>query len=1319
MYHWISLLNKFDDILEKFCDTYKLEDPQVLDFACTLLIAGTGETEPAPKDDQNLVELGFSSEGDRELIESILEFSRMLLQNCGNRSIYGSSSQLNKLLNSTSLSLLESTLQLGSELAQRYQVASKRMNIPGRQVSNALLTNHYNIGLDRVLHLASPFSKSLPTPTEITQPTTPATPSAKGKEKASFNASSSHRSAATTVYANDLVSMVKGGSGIGDSPKSIRNGVNPVVSTEVSWDEWGDVKVSFYTKSAYEDYVGTAIDTPASYAQSPSFPTTPTPSRRSNLGPQGSRPDRASASDESPSSLPRASTFPTTNAEDEPQSNFKIVHISSSKVKSTGLHALLAESIPEVPAGLRYELLTKLRVAKALTTSLESRRQILAIRLLAITNLAYIHQEPTFLDTVMKQDNDEPRRLQLIYQLAELVHPPAEGDIAVPRAVQTCAFSTLDAFASLQTKFSDVCAALNTNINHGVLLYVVRKAVAEMGKDDDRDQRTEDDAWRDALISLLQNLSSNPRTGADLVTAGLIPILVEVVTLRTTISERYQPDVLAFLDAIMYSARDAFQTLVNANGLDAVSDLIVYEVESASKNSASGQGMPPAYRSSLVDYDIPYFQQQTMKGLFKFIHHMMSTAGVYGGNFDRLLRNLMDSPQLLGSLRQIIGNATLYGSTVWTHAVSILNDFINNEPTSFAVIAEAGLSRGLLEAVTGTTIVMPSDSKSSQSQTDPPAQAGGAIEPPAADSSTSAPFDDEDDEDDGDDEIDDNVYEISVVTPAMLQAPRTGPLARGIMPTSETINIIPQAFSAICLNTAGMKMFQASKALETFFEIFESPEHVKCMETSRDLPSSLGTSFDELVRHHPPLKDAIMTSIFNMVARVDYMCKSKAENNKVGAKLWTTDASGKLVVANGSILQPDTDRSAKGKGKAVDEAGDIEMQDAGSLDSQAASATPADINSTISMTPYITALAAFLSAMFSNTSVRADFCMKGGAQYVLSLATSSCLSYDFADSHASHSLHQVIALLAEAKPHLVMPSLLKSAQAAADDLQDFSTNTGDASFFAAFVNSEARDADSVERLSKGTKFVKAFVNLQSLILTINGCFQNPNFNHRSTNTIFTQVNVADYYVRFVKSLGPLLGACLRESMRLQKSVPDHWKHIARVKDTGFGEMVPEATSSVESATPAVEGPVANSSSEALAESASSGDNVAEPGVNGAQTAGKPSRTITKAEQSNPFFRNWQTLHYLVSRLPKAIAPFFQTLGKALVAKRSPDSFQKQGHLAIADALAESVLDQLSSAEESKIVKFSYWIGILHCLKDVLIEGIFTQDTLHKEVTDHE
>ncbi|CAG8983041.1 hypothetical protein HYALB_00006069 [Hymenoscyphus albidus] len=1296
LYHWIPLLNRFDVVLEKLCATYKLNDgPQTCEFRRQILESSNGEAGTDSRETIDLDALGYGKDGDRQLVESFLNFSRMLLQNCGNRAVYASSSHMNSLLNSTSLSIIESTLLLGSELAQRYQSALKRMNVSTRHISTNVLAQHYNINLDRVVQLALPFTKTVVTSPE-TQSGTPTTPGVKGKEKAVFSLSTNQKTTSTTLYANDLSSMVKGANGASNSPIAARSehGKNSTPATENGWEKWGDVKITYYPK---QDTTSDALINLARAATIPASPSpvTPTPVRRSsNLGPQSHRSSRHAGSEDSPSVV-RSPAF----TEDTSRPAYKVVEISSNQVKSTSIHKLLEDNARELPKELHYELLTKLRLASALTTSIETRRQILAIRLLAITNLAYIHPEATFLESVLKQDSEEPRRMQLAYQLADMVHPPADGDVAVPVPLQTLALSTLEALSAYQSKFPDVCAALNTTVNHGVLLYVVRKAVAEMSIEEDGDKITEKDEWRDSLFSLLSTLSLNGRTGSDLVTAGLIPILVEVLSLRTNVAECYHPKILSYLDNIMYSARDAFQALVSADGLDAVSNLIVYEVKNAAENAAAGKGIPAEFCSAAVDYTIPFYQQQTLKWLFKFIHHMMSTAGGYGGNFDRLLRNLIDSSPLLGSLRQIMGNSKVFGSIVWTNSVSILNDFINNEPTSFAIIAEAGLSKGFLEAVTGTEIPTPEPPKEPESHTN----AGESTTESTADTtSPSSPSDN--DEDDDDDDTGDDEPPISSRRPllSMLEVPRSGPLARGIMPTSETINIIPQAFGALCLNNSGMKMLQSSRALEIFFEIFESPEHVKCMDNNKELPANLGGTFDELVRHHPALKTAIMNAILDMVARVGYLCKTKAEKQKIGAKLWTTNSSGKTVIANSELNQ--SVQSLKGKERVVSNTSDVDvdMQDAGQVSEQPQDgATSEELTPNASLTPFITAVGTFLVTMLSNSAVRTEFCAKGGIEFVLDLVDSPCLTYDFSEGSASRNLHNVIALLAEPKPHLTIPSLLQRALSATETLSSFANNQGGKSFFAPFVNAESRESADTELLARGTDFAKAFVNLHSLLTTLNACFSAATYNARNTNLGFMQMNLGDYYVQLVKALGPLLGAALREEVYIIKLIPDHWKNASRVKDIGFGETSSEIVSELDTPLPATDVQESND-----AAPAPSGD--ANPEVDAAKAAVKAvelsMKTPTKSEQSSPYFKNFQTLQYLLSKVSKCVSPFFQTLGKALVLKRNPEPFQKQNNSAIAKALAESIIIQLAApSETSPIECYTYWIGVLRVLKDVLTD----------------
>ncbi|ESZ95736.1 hypothetical protein SBOR_3890 [Sclerotinia borealis F-4128] len=1308
LYHWISLLNRFDVILDRFCTTYKLADgPQKVGFGCEMLESNVGATTDDTKS-HDLVELGYGEDGDRQLIEAILKFSKMLLENCGNRSIYSSSPHLGSLLNTTSMSLLENTLLVTSQLAQRYNSAMKRVG--SARSSKHLLAEHYNIDLNKVLQLALPFSKTITTPPDSAHPTTPnpTTPGAKGKEKekAYFNLPASHKNSTTVVYANDLVSIYKGGSGVSTNTKIPRSGSDNTSSavSQASWDDWGDIRMTYYPKTKTEpEPVNNALK-PADTVTIPVPPVTPTQVRRSsNLGPNAQRANRSSATEETPPTLTRTPTMPSDDAQ---RQNAKTIEISSAKLRSTDIYSLMQEYGLDIPQDLQYELFTKIRIAKALISSLETRQQVLVIRMLAVANMANVYAEPLFLENIMKQDGDEPKRLQFIYQVADLVHPPAEGDIAVSTYMQTLAFSTLEAVAGISTKFQDVCKALNTTINHGVMLYVIRKAVAEMAVEDLGDKLTDKDQWRNALFSLMTSLCQYPRTAEGLVTAGLIPIMIEILGLRTTVAQRYQPKTLSFLDNVVYSAREAFQILVNANGLDRVSDLIVHETSTAFAIANSGDGIPSEHCSQSTDYEIPFYQQQILKWLFKFIHHMMSSANSYGGNFDRLLRNLIDSSQLLGSLHQIIGNGRVFGSIVWTNAVGILNGFINNEPTSFAIIAEAGLSRGFLEAVSGAPIVMPQ----------PPTSEGVSGESNQAidgDGDSSSASSDEDEDDEPLFEVDNNPHPPTL---EMLQAPRRS-LAWGIMPTQETINIVPQAFSALCLNNAGMKMFRASHALESFFEIFESPQHVSCMELNGELPSSLGGTFDELVRHHPPLKGAIINAILDMVVRVGYLCKTKAEKNRAGAKLWNYDSAGNVIAPGAPSTSP---ADTKGKGTTTDNVSDIEMRDVD--DGVPAPVSAKDSDS--SMTPYITSVASFLATVLNNSAVRTEFCARGGIEYVLDLAESQSLPANFGDGISSRNLQNVIALLAEQKPHLVIPSLLTRAQAAVEILEPFATHDFSTSFFAPFVDHDLRGSADSAILAQGTAFAKAFVNIHSLVANLTASIQGSPYSHRNAPPVFNSMNFADHYNRLIQTLAPLLGAALKEEILLQKLVPKNWQLLstARIRDNGISDATLDAVVSTEPSPPPVNVPtpavvsdppsrplhpdyVPTPGPSILFPSASPAADVAgpEPDVN--LTLDISAKPYSQLTQNSAEFRNYGTLRYLLGRMPRVIGPFFQNVGKVLLSKRSLELYYRQSHATIAEALSESVLKQLARpGDDNSNENYSYWIGLLSVLKDMLIDS---------------
>ncbi|PYH80925.1 hypothetical protein BO82DRAFT_403035 [Aspergillus uvarum CBS 121591] len=1252
LYHWINVLNRFDEILASVIEAYNLhQGPQTKSFSREFLVqcSATNENGGTPEDvDARLDALQYGPEGDRELLEVIIDFSRLLLEKCGNRSLYGSSERLGDLLNTTSPSLLQSTLRLSLCLAQRYHSRHRG----GSHLQQSLLAAHYNIDLEKLQKIAAPF----PRPTGVS----PAA-AVKTKEKGSQ----------TKHNANDLVTLTR---------------------ENDSWDEWGHVRLLYYPSGPSEP--ANALFEPGNSGPLVQPPTTPTPLRRTHTHPTP-RLSRLSTTDDSPSSVIATPAKP-----DEALRGGTNLEIPYSKISSSKAEDLLATYVGEVPDDSKYELLHRIRTAQGLATSRDSREQILAIRILALTNLAYVYPEPLFQQKILQYDMEQPKRLQLAFQLAELVHLGASGDLKVSRTVQTLALQALDALAKHKARAIDVCAALSVNVNHGVLMFLTRKVVNELGSEDNEQDEGSQDEWRDALLALLRTLpGSSTRTPETLVSAGLIPMFVDVLKLRTEKARRVYSRVMEFLDTFVHAVRDALGTLTSSKGFDAISDLIDHETKSSFEHVKNGNGLPPQHKTPSIDYQIPYFQQQTLRWMFRFVNHIMQHNG---GGFDRVLRNLIDSPQLLTSLRLVLENARVFGSHVWSNAVNILSSFIHNEPTSYAVIAEAGLSKSLLEAVTFSELKVAekpaAEPENVSTENEPSTTASTGTSEPTA-TKDKAP----------------RVYSIA--------RPKDVQLAPGIMSAAEALSCVPAAFGAICLNSSGSDLFQSSHALESFFEIFENPEHVRCLKDDPNLVRSLGTTFDELVRHHPALKSHVMTAVIVMVARVGLLCKTKAWSHGLGAKLWTEDQQGKQVLAGSTshllnaigVESQDSSNAQSSLGipqlnsDLLPNGGKLQIGDLSQiLPSSDGQLEPKNVdNSGLTATDYLYPVVRFLGAFFENQANCTYFIESGAAEFILDFATLQSLPFDFHNTEANQELAVLVHMLAETKPHVVVPSLLQRTERAVDMLAEFwqkpeNLHNG---FFSPLIKqssqpgSEDKGKETLSpALTDGTYLAKHMG--AALVLTdfLREIFSMPLYQSRPSLQlpIFVQVNLADHYCSLVKKLGGLHAACVWEEILLEKNIPDTWDQATKVQQSGATSEKP-ADAQLQPNSDAV----LVSSGESQREGSAASD----AAQAGAVQEAKPN--ASKVPETGVAFTNAQALRYLLSSLPSSITGFFHNLGLGLSGKKRYDAYQKQNATSVAEEIAQAVLEQLrfqppKSSQSSKL-RFAYLIVILSSFSHLLYE----------------
>ncbi|TKA65871.1 hypothetical protein B0A55_12341, partial [Friedmanniomyces simplex] len=917
--------------------------------------------------------------------------------------------------------------------------------------------------------------------------------------------------------------------------------------------------------------------------------------------------------------------------------------------------------LPSVPTELRYELLNRTRIAKAFTSPDVPSQQVLEARLLAIANLSYAMGESKFQEKIGIPDSEEPRRFHLAQQLCDLLQPATNGQIGLSLETETTVLQTLEALLKSRHKISEVVDALAISVNHGVLYYELRKVIGTLHVEEhaDRSHELRELEWREATFDLIHNLQiqhSQSRVGEKMVAAGIMGIMVEVLSLRTTRAERFHERVLGFFASFIHNLPNAMQTFANDKGFDILADLTLYEVETALDHAKTGKGLRADLKSKVVDYSISYSQQSILRQLFKFIVQMFDNSG---GTHDRLLRNLVDTPQILGSLKTVILDWQTFGSNVWNSAVNIMSAFIHNEPTSYQVVGEAGLPRALLQTIVGHELSEETPTEVTLSEADLPADV------------------------------------------EFVDGQPQWPEVKGILPVEQTMLDIPSAFGAICLNENGMHLFQASKVLIKYFDIFVSPVHVKALvddETSNNGAHGIGSAFDELSRHQPRLKEQINMAVGSMVKRVAALSRKLAEHQANGAKLWREayvysgtspprfEVEGGRAALAGSTLQTFEDGREDGAPIASsDETPGVSSEE-----------IPQAVEETADAIRFITACARFLEGYFHNTNMCAYFCETGGAELVLDLVTSPSTPVAFPTFGVYKTLGTVLKLMCDQKAHLVLPNMLRRLQhvlLGVKPLVDEPQHSGGLFRYFGDMRLLVPIEDRFPPGLDATTVLKSLSNVQTLSEFLAKILAPPMYTSRhssQTNPLFTNLNFTEVYMELVDDLSRVRANCYWEDLALLHSCSPEFREKT--------DPLPHQVRRID-----LNGVVELSSDRALYD------------VNGrTETTERPTG---KPNAEDFAIKNVMALRYVLFTTPGAITKFLHNLGQALMPRRSNEVATKQHASMVADRIAKGSLWELDFRKyryQDDAAELKYLAMLLQAVTTSMVRISFTAEAGPKE-----
>jgi E3 ubiquitin-protein ligase HUWE1 len=257
-------------------------------------------------------------------------------------------------------------------------------------------------------------------------------------------------------------------------------------------------------------------------------------------------------------------------------------------------------------------------------------------------------------------------------------------------------------------------------------------------------------------------------------------------------------------------------------------------------------------------------------------------------------------------------------------------------------------------------------------------------------------------------------------------------LERNRQASFEILSAVPNAVGAFCLNATGMDLtVQRREVLGRLVNNCADPAYRDILR-ERDNASFLGTSLDELARHHPPLKpillDALATLLKDLVTQGETAAVfNQWEPSKY--RLMTVEDEQKQKTENKDEPEAETSAPMEAEDAPVRPQIDAHGRTSYTFNSTDYKSTKKDDNQ-IEVT--IDIVAQLMQGLFHNTQLGKDFLAQDGLKLVLDIYGSPSLRNSFATSGTAERLHIVLRSLAEASLSKVLNGIIERVRTVMD-----------------------------------------------------------------------------------------------------------------------------------------------------------------------------------------------------------------------------------------------------------------------------------------------
>ncbi|KAL8142163.1 hypothetical protein V2J09_015195 [Rumex salicifolius] len=383
------------------------------------------------------------------------------------------------------------------------------------------------------------------------------------------------------------------------------------------------------------------------------------------------------------------------NCKSESSPGLQIIHLPDvSSCTETNLELLnkLVE-MHKVPANLRFQLLTRLRFARAFS-SVNSRQQYLHIRVYAFLVLVQASSGTNDLASFL---NSEP---EFINELVSLL----SFEDAIPEKLRILSLLSLVALSQDRSQYPTVLAAVTSGGHRGILSSLMQKAIDSVLGESSKWSV----AFAEALLSLVTVLVSSSSGCSAMREAGFIPTLLPLLKDANPQHLHLVSTAVHVLEAFMDYSNPAAALFRDLGGLNDTIFRLKEEVsivENGSmppcEDSDSGRTDVVGGTSSVLDDEEPlysdamvtYHRRLLLKALLRAIslgtYAPGSTSDIYSSEESLL-------PQCLCV---IFRRAKDFGGGVFSLAATVMSDLIHKDPTSFSSLDAAGLPSAFMDAI--------------------------------------------------------------------------------------------------------------------------------------------------------------------------------------------------------------------------------------------------------------------------------------------------------------------------------------------------------------------------------------------------------------------------------------------------------------------------------------------------------------------------------------------------------------------------------------------------------------------------------------------